>query len=149
MSAEAVPPSDEYPLQAGGPAPPPAVVRHDEIEAYAVVADTDDEAPRRISKHSDDAEAKDVKPVVEPDDRYQFTLAEMFGLFVVAAMFFSLVSLLGRTAEAFAGALGLAVLIGLAVVEVLGVRRPIVRVAWWAALLTYLVACVATLVLAP
>jgi hypothetical protein len=126
MSAESSP-ADEYPVEAGGPPTPPR---------------------EPLLGNLEEIEAKAVERKTEPVEGYQFTLAELFVLFAVAAVFFSLVSLLGRTAEAFAGVMGLSVLVGLALCEFLGVRRAIVRFAWWAALLTYLVTCVATLVLA-
>jgi hypothetical protein len=106
-------------------------------------------APSPESKRSttpvvEQAEAPCDEPPPQPE-RFQFSLAELFAMMATVAVFLSVVNLLpGENRVAvFAGALGLAVLLGMIALDAIGVRRPIVRVAWWAGLALYLLACLA------
>ena len=79
--------------------------------------------------------------------RFQFSLAELLGLTAGTALLLSLIFSLpgGRNAKIFAGIMGLLVLGGQIVIEGFAIRRPIIRLAWWAALAVYLAACVGAL----
>ncbi len=80
----------------------------------------------------------------EPAGRdFHFSLTELLGLGIAASLLWSVVvSVAGSSAALCAGLLGLVVLVGLVVLEVGGITRPILRVAWWMALAFYLMACV-------
>ncbi len=102
-----------------------------------------------------DPELVDYQPRVYPraeppehepraEDRFQFTLAELLLTVVLASVLLSIVGLLpgGYTAANFAGLAGLGALLSLVVVTLIQPARPIVRLAWWAMLVIYGLACV-------
>ncbi len=79
---------------------------------------------------------------------FQFSLADLLTLVTAVAVFCGIGKMLaGRgDAVAFAGVLGLAVLIGMIVVRAIGVTRPIVRLGWWIGLGLYFTACVVSII---
>ena len=83
-----------------------------------------------------------------PDDaqpeRFQFSVAELLGLVTAVAVVLSVARLFpgANNAAAFAGVTGLTVLATLVVLDMIGVKRPIVRTGWWVLLGLYLLICV-------
>jgi hypothetical protein len=81
----------------------------------------------------------ETEPPAEP---FQFSLGELMGLVLFVAILLSLItSVPGGLAKALAALFGVAVFLSRVAMDFTAGARPIVRIGWWVALGTYLVAC--------
>lgn len=94
--------------------------------------------------------ARRQPPESEPEEegRFQFTLAELLLLVAVASFFLGILGLLpgAYTAANFAWLTGVGALLSMIALEVLKPTRTIIRLGWWAILVTYVLACVVAVI---
>jgi hypothetical protein len=110
---------------------------------------SDDEYPlappdETLAEHGPPAWIETEPPEDVEPERFQFSVAELLGLVTAVAVLLSVSRIFpgSNHAAAFAGITGLAVLATLVVMDLVGVKRPIVRTGWWVLLGLYLLICV-------
>ncbi|MFZ5828612.1 MAG: hypothetical protein ACOY3P_00920, partial [Planctomycetota bacterium] len=80
--------------------------------------------------------------------RFQFTIRDLLGVMTGLSIFMSMVMLVpgGTATEIVAGVVGMMVLVGMIVLEVVGDPPKSLKVGWWIGLTLYLIICLAAII---